>query len=532
MILSLMTHLWGYLLTFGAWLLVCGLPAAAQLPQIGGRSVNGVKPGKPTTNPSHEDWYRIEFNGQVVGHESLTYTTASSSGPNKVVGEKLVRRIRDTRLRLKRFGADLSVSAHLETLESLDGVLHSWALKRTSGDGSVIERTGQWNKDKSGFEMTEKISSGAAQRELLVSPVQPRSPIFPPWLSVASGQSNRLWTTAAFFPETAAIVDVEIRQAANQSLQLANGQTIAVSRFEYWPTSSPDMKTVVFYNDQQTVVRIEQPLAGQVLRLERTDAAGALGQESLAALDLQFSSVMPLKRPLPNLETSESLRLKISVGASEQISLPSGDFQTVEQKSGNELLVTLVRPGKTPATDRESLPVSGKPQIDPEFTSTTRWLTSANEDVKRMGIFVAGSTSVPHDKCERLTRHVWKNLRSSSFSTSLRPAAEIVRDMRGDCTEHAVLLSALMRSQGIPSRVVVGFVYVPNPASYAPHMWTEALLDGKWTPFDSTRGPNGIGLTHLKVSDSTLSDEIGSGTVLFIPLLSFLGRATVDVASQ
>jgi hypothetical protein len=39
-------------------------------------------------------------------------------------------------------------------------------------------------------------------------------------------------------------------------------------------------------------------------------------------------------------------------------------------------------------------------------------------------------------------------------------------------------------------------------------------------------------VTHLKVSDSVLSDDIGSGTTLFIPLLSFLGRATVDAVTE
>lgn len=121
-------------------------------------------------------------------------------------------------------------------------------------------------------------------------------------------------------------------------------------------------------------------------------------------------------------------------------------------------------------------------------------------------------------------------MRFSPFSTTLQPASAVAKSLRGDCTEHAVLLCALLRSQGIPARVALGFVYVPNPDSFVPHMWTEAFLDGKWIPFDSTRGPDGVGLTHLKVTDSALSDEIGSGTVLFVPLLNFLGRATIDVA--
>lgn len=523
---------WGSFLTTLTWtgllsgVLLGSQPVCAQLPQIKGRSAKAEKFAAP---PSQEAWYRIEYDGKVVGHESLATASAPLDQSRDLSAEGLVRRIRDTRIKLRRFGNDLSVSAHLETVESADGILHSWSLRRTGADGSVIERTGIWNPERSGFEMTEKVS-GIQHRELLTSLVQPRSPIFPAWLDSVAQENSRLSSSAVCFPETAAVVDIEIRREGNQSLKLSDGKSIVATRCDYWPVNRPDMKSSVYFDKQKSVVRIEQTLIGQMLRLERTDAAGALGKDSMEALDLQFRSVLPLKRQLSNLDQSPSLRLTISVGNSEQIRLPSGDFQTVEQISGNELLVTLLRPRLPPETEIQRAFSTRKSGIDPACTAASRWITSDNEDVKRMGIIAAGGTSIPSEKCRRLTLHVRKHMRVSSFSTSMQPASAIIRNMRGDCTEHAVLLSTLMRAQGIPSRVVVGFIYVPNPPSFAPHMWTEAFLDGKWMPFDSTVGPDRIGLTHLKVTDSALSDEVGSGTVLFIPLLSFLGRATIDVA--
>ncbi len=528
-----MTCSCGYLLIVLAWLLG-GLTASAQLPQISGKSNPGPKVAVTGPGSSLEDWYRIQYDGKTVGHESVV-SVAVSNDKRSRQGTERIRRIRDTRLRLRRFGTDLSVSARLETLESADGLLHNWSLHRTDAEGSVIERTGTWNIDKSGFDITEKIA-GTTHRQLLTSPVQPYSPIFPAWLAVDSKNAARLRTVAVMFPETAAIVDIEIRHAGEQSLRDPAGKTIVADRFDYWPTRNPEMKSSVYYETQQTsdgrqaAVRMEQMLAGQTLTLQKTDAALALGQESMEALDLQFSSIMPLKRPLPNIERTESVRLTISVGTSEQIALPSTEFQTVEQTSGNQLRVTLMRPTIPTNSGSQPPPNVGKQNLDPAYTSASRWITSDNDDVKRMGIIAAGGTSILTDKCRRLNRHVWKQMRISPFSTSIQPAATTAKQMRGDCTEHAVLLCALMRSQGIPSRVVIGFVYIPNPASFAPHMWTEAFLDGKWIPFDSTRGPDGIGLTHLKVLDSALSDEVGSGTVLFIPLLNFLGHASVDVA--
>lgn len=530
MILLPMTQHRGYSLTLVA-LLLGNLSAAAQQPEISSRlsSRNTLTP--PAAKGVREEWFRIEFDDKLVGHESLNTLPLSKSGSARQPesAEDMVRRIRDTRLQLRRFGTDLSVSAHLETVESIDGVLYSWSLRRTDAEGSVLERTGTWNAAKSGFEVSETVA-GSTRRQLITSPVQPRSPIFPAWLEVASKDRSRLWTAAVFFPETAAIVDIEIHRTGSQSLKLGSSKTLAVTRIDYWPSNSPDMKSAVFYDEQLTAVRCDQMLAGETLRIERSDAANALGKESLSSLDLQFSSVVPLKRQLTNLDRLESLKLLITVGDSEQITLPSTDFQTVEQSVGNSLVITLTRPVMVTATSSQPITSSRKSLVDPSYLASTRWLTSDNEEVKRMAIIAGGSTSIPADKCQRLTLYVWKHLRVSPFSTALQPVPDIIRHMRGDCTEHAVLLSTLMRAQGIPSRVVVGFVYVPNPASFAPHMWTEAFVDNKWIPFDSTRGTHGIGLTHIKVADSSLSDDVGSGTVLFVPLLSFLGRASVDLA--
>ncbi|MFO1000025.1 MAG: transglutaminase-like domain-containing protein [Planctomycetaceae bacterium] len=524
-----MKHTRAVILTIGLSLICSVAELRAQSPRLIAKTPG--TPARNTTSLNQQHWYRIEFNDKTVGYESLTTTLINPSPQATANPPGLVRRIRDTHLKLRRFGTDLSVSAHLETIESSDGMLQSWSLRRTSADGAAVERSGRWNGEKSAFELTES-AGGAVRREMLTSLVQPRSAIFPGWLPAASTGVQRLWTSAVLFPETSAIVDVEIERGRTQSLQLADGTTIAVVRYNFWPTSHPEMKSSVYYNSEMIPVRIEQPLIGQTLRLDLTDAANALGQDSMESLDLQLQAALPVKRQLTNLDNSPSLSLKVAVGSSEQIDLPTSEFQTVEQIAPNELLVVLHRPVMPATAGTEYLSNPRKPMIDPAYTSSSRWMTTEDDNLKRMGIIAAGATSVPIDKCRRLTQYVWKHLRTSPFSTSMQPASQILKTMQGDCTEHAVLLSALMRCQGIPSRVVIGFIYVPNPSAFMPHMWTEAFVDGKWIPFDSTRGPIGIGVTHLKVADSVLSDDVGSGTTLFIPLLSFLGRATVDAVVE
>ena len=482
-----------------------------------------------------QEWFLIDYDGATIGYESLSTSEVAHSTREADVSDSpetmpVVRRSRETRLRLNRFGKDLSVSAHLETIETTSGVLHSWSLRRTSADGSSLQRSATWDAARQAF-LIHGDATDPKKTELLQSRVQPCSPILPAWLAAPIPARPQHWSSAVLFPETSAIVDVEIRQLGPQSLRLKDGSTIAVTRYDYWPAHQPELPSSVYYNNEHEVVLVEQPLLGRTLRFHRTDAGTALGEENLQALDLQFLTALPLRRPLLHSERSKVVRMMISVGESEQISLPSGDFQAVEQTAANSIIVTLMRPMAT--IDGTALtPPRHTTLPDPKFTHSSRWINSTDDNLRRMAMIGVGAATNPHEKCKRLTSYIGSHLRLSAFSTSLRPASEVAKSKQGDCTEYAVLLAALMRSEGVPSRVAVGFAYVPNPASFAPHMWTEAWIDGQWIPFDATLGGEVNALTRLKVTDSALSDNVTNGTLLFIPLLNFLGRATVEILPE
>ena len=477
-------------------------------------------------------WFLIDYDGATIGYESLSTTEVDfTNGDAGIQGPReswtVVRRNRETRLKLKRFGKDLSVSAHLETIETIDGMLQSWSLRRTSADGSTMQRSARWNAERQAF-LIHGDATDPTKTELLQSSVQPRSPILPAWLAAPILERPQQWSSAVLFPETSAIVDVEIRQMTPQSLRLKDGTTIAVVRYDYWPANQPDLRSSVYYDNEQEVVLVEQPLLGRTLRFYRTDAATALGEENLQALDLQFQTALPLRRPLLNPERSNVVRMMISVGESEQISLPSSDFQAVEQTSANSVIVRLTRP-VTSSDGAEPTPPRPFSRPDRQFIDSSRWINSKDDGVRRMAVIGGGAVTDPREKCKRLTSYIASHLRLSAFSTSLRPASEVAKSKEGDCTEYAVLLAAVMRSEGVPARVAVGFAYVANPASFAPHMWTEAWIEGKWIPFDATLGGEVNPLTRLKVMDSALSDNVTNGTLLFVPLLNFLGRATVEI---
>jgi hypothetical protein len=533
----------GRLLVFTGTLVILLMTSSSlcgQLPEIRGRSSsNSVQPGRAqnssttASDPSSDTattWFRIELSGQPIGFE---FTTETVSPQRTADGASLLQRTRETQLQLKRFGQNLSMSSRLTTTESADGLLHDFQLTRTSADGSTLIRSGTLRPDRTGYELTERIA-GSEHRQLLTTPTLCRSVNVSDWILSAYPSNRRTWRTAILFPETGALADVEIRKIGAETLMVSAGNRLAVTRYEYWPVRTPESRTVLFVNDAQQVVRMEQPLAGSTIRFERSDAATAMGQQNTETLDLQFHGLLPVRGTLKNAGSKPSISLKITVAAPHQLALPVGDFQEVDSVSTTELDVRLLR-AELPDPGQTVVPRSTKSRrikADAIYLSASRWIDKDHDDVRRMATLVAGGTSIASEKCRRLTKHLTKSMRNSNFSTSLLPASTVAKSLKGDCTEHAVLLCALLRQQGLPARVAVGFVYVPNLDSFAPHMWTEVFLDGQWIPLDSTRSSVGSELAHIKVTDSALSDEVGAGTVLFMPLMNFLGRAQIEVVSD
>jgi hypothetical protein len=115
------------------------------------------------------------------------------------------------------------------------------------------------------------------------------------------------------------------------------------------------------------------------------------------------------------------------------------------------------------------------------------------------------------------------HISDKNLAVGYASALETVRDRAGDCTEHALLLAALGRAAGIPTRVVNGFAfaeyYQGKRKVFVPHAWTQAYVDGAWRSFDAALGTFNAG--HLAVS-------VGNGDpARYFGTLNFLGNLEI-----
>jgi transglutaminase-like putative cysteine protease len=120
---------------------------------------------------------------------------------------------------------------------------------------------------------------------------------------------------------------------------------------------------------------------------------------------------------------------------------------------------------------------------------------------------------------KRLKSWVYKNLRKQPVLT-VPSALEVLNKRIGDCNEHSVLLTALLRASGIPARVCVGLVYTRGGFYY--HAWTEGYL-GEWVSMDATLNQMPVDATHIKLVEGGLRRQVE-----IINLIGKIGLKVID----
>ena len=118
----------------------------------------------------------------------------------------------------------------------------------------------------------------------------------------------------------------------------------------------------------------------------------------------------------------------------------------------------------------------------------TAWLQSDHPRLREIAAPVARLDISDARKMQMLLERARPYIENMDFNGHYSALDTITR-RAGDCTEAAVLLAALGRAAGIPTRVASGLAY--SRASYhgvsnafLPHSWTLAYVDGRWRSFD------------------------------------------------
>ncbi|KAJ1620359.1 hypothetical protein T492DRAFT_1078519 [Pavlovales sp. CCMP2436] len=229
------------------------------------------------------------------------------------------------------------------------------------------------------------------------------------------------------------------------------------------------------------------------------------------------------------------MRVKLRDASQQTLDLPSAGYQSVvvEEEANGRVQQALV-------TVNLQAPLKATVLIN--LAATVRKTLS-----KR-----AGKLEVAY----ALREFAYEHIETKDLTTAFASASEVARTKAGDCTEHAVLLAALLRTQDIPARVCHGLVYVERyadeierdgtPLAVSPdsplaegegeikaefgwHMWTQAMVDGVWVDLDATlHVPYNVG--HILVGTSSMADV--EGHYQHMGMAGLIGNLDMDLTFQ
>ena len=143
------------------------------------------------------------------------------------------------------------------------------------------------------------------------------------------------------------------------------------------------------------------------------------------------------------------------------------------------------------------------------YTKPQQYVDSDNEKIIATAKQLRGNSN--YETARNILRYTHKTIRSPSrnsnnVNTVQLTASELLENPVGVCGDYAILMTALLRAEGIPARMINGLIleiYRLNKASDwnhrgTAHAWVEFYADGKWHFADPTWGKFGKSLpSHL-----------------------------------
>lgn len=122
---------------------------------------------------------------------------------------------------------------------------------------------------------------------------------------------------------------------------------------------------------------------------------------------------------------------------------------------------------------------------------------------------------------DELEQYVHDYIEDKNVAHGFDVASMVAKSRAGDCTEHAVLLTALLRMFSYPARTVTGlYVSLQDPVLAYGHAWTEYYGDNGWSGLDGTRISDTVGAQHVPLS--VVDDESITYTMGLISTLQIL----------
>jgi hypothetical protein len=489
-------------------------------------AADGTAAGVVAPEPAVEQsWFLVLLGGKRAGVQTET----TRRGPADARSTEL-----SLRLSVSRFGQAFTIVQHQRWVEGR-------TLQSVESETDLNGQAEQLSARLEGGELHLSQRRRGAENQHVIPEA---GPLFGPRgvedqlrSAIASGQASpserRELAYREFSPETGSAEEVRARLLGFGELADSLGAVHRGYRVDLESSAAPGVVSEGVYDESG---RLDYSVTRAGVVLEMVRAAAAPGAAASAAADLELfemaSLVLPVQWPggpdRPGLQTLRSLTLRFEGPALAELQKAVGEQQAELgfpswRRDGSALVLTLEPSPPPPPWPAEESPGGEPPESGLEAARAESgggfYLDFGDP---RLGE-LASRCVPPEFAC--LERLVDRTIRTKSLGSGFAGVRDILDSGSGDCTEHALLLAALLRKRGIPARIAYG--YLLTEAGFIGHAWTEARASGRWFWLDpSFPGGRPYGFKiRLGVIDPAqpVWGQVG------VPLLSVAGGLQAEV---
>ena len=477
--------------------------------QISGQVSGQVSSQVSGQNFPRDSWFAVSIAGTNCGwmHEKF-----------EVFGDR-IQTSNEIRLTLGRAGASTTVRVGWKFIESSDGTPIECEVQQVSG--SEVSRTIYR------FSKTEvAVDETAGGRTLSRKMPSPEGI----WWTPAQVERNinaRRKDGATEITYRTVDPSSGLRIVDMVSKRMGEGEAKKTIR---WLTtnSAVPMPTEEDVDADGNVIISRTKMAIGDMIARRCSESQAKRSSATGGVDLIDRSMVSLAKPSPELLTARHARIAVRSTNGDALVFPASGAQRFEANPAGGLFVD-IDVGRTSLVTAEEL-------ADARYLASSILIDAKDPAVIDLALRAVSSarlneTSPVADRAEALRTFVMRFIIHKDLATAFAGASAVAQSKAGDCSEHAVLLAALLRAQGIPSRVASGMVYAEEFAGkrdvFAWHMWTQAQVDGAWIDLDATLSSRSFHPGHLLMATSAQDDAQLDAD--FSNLLSTMGNVSIEV---
>ncbi|PHS09809.1 MAG: hypothetical protein COA78_11765 [Blastopirellula sp.] len=470
---------------------------------------------KPSSISEEITWAAIVQHGQKTGYSYEKTRTFKQDGKLLVetVTELMIESKRlqqTTTLQLKNLFLETSNGNLISFQSEMNAISFSGTVSadgktlaiKTISAGQEATSTIAWNSEWGGLYATQKI--------LKDTPLEP-------------GEKR---SVTALIPLLNQACTVQYEAVGMEEVTMLDGSQVQLMKVinKIFTNAGLASESIIWINNQGQPIKTKD--IAQNIEMFKCDEQYAKSPNEVIKFDLAADTIVPVKKDLTGIHTKNLAVYRITLehtSPDQVFPARSNQYFIKVDKQTIDLHVQRMSIDGT-----LSIPAIVQVAPVPEDSMPSPLIQSDDQKIIAMSQQVLPAEKSAAVIALAMEKYVHEKITAKNFSTAFASAAEVAQNLEGDCTEHSVLLTALLRARKIPARTAMGLVYFEFPTSkgFAYHMWTEAWVSDRWFPLDATMGRGGIGPGHIKVGDSNLA---GAGAfAAFLPVSQVIGQVKIE----